>query len=71
MDETEFKALQATMPWRHVITPAPRGHIGGQIRVVNCRGQEVDLITMCRFLEVITNKLAITKPAPTQEKTNA
>jgi len=67
MDEKEFKALQATMPWRHVVLPAQRGMIGGQIMVVNNKNQEVDLLTMCRFLEVITNKLAI-KPA--QEKVN-
>jgi hypothetical protein len=68
MDEKEFKGLQATMPWRHVVFPAARGMIGGQIKVINKHGQEVDLITMCRFLEVITNKLAL-KPA--EEKTDA
>jgi len=68
MDEKEFKALQATMPWRHHILPAQRGMIGGQIVVLNNQSQEVDLLTMCRFLEVITNKLAI-KPA--QESANA
>jgi hypothetical protein len=69
MDEKEFKALQATMPWRHHILPAGPGMIGGRIVVVNNQNQEVDLITMCRFLEVITNKLAL-KVAP-QEKVNA
>lgn len=68
MDEKEFKALQATMPWRHVVYPAQRGMIGGQVKVINKNGQEVDLLVMCRFLEVITNKLAL-KPA--EESTNA
>ncbi|MFT4064239.1 hypothetical protein [Paraburkholderia sp.] len=68
MDEKEFKALQATMPWRHVVLPPQRGMIGTQIKVINKHGQEVDIITMCRFLEIITTKLAV-KPA--EEKANA
>jgi hypothetical protein len=67
MDEKEFKALQATMPWRHVIIPAQRGMIGGQIKVVNKHDQEVDLLSMCRFLDLITNKLAI---KPVEESSN-
>jgi hypothetical protein len=72
MDEKEFKALQATMPWRHVQMPDPTrmGGLGIRLVVINKNNQEVDLITMCRFLEVITNKLAV-KPAPAQESTNA
>jgi hypothetical protein len=70
MDEVEFKAIQATMPWRHVVMPFDRGMIGTRIVVLNKHNQEVDLITMCRFLEVITTKLAA-KSAPAQESTNA
>jgi hypothetical protein len=68
MDEKEFKALQSTMPWRQVNLGLGRGGIGAQIAIINKHGQEVDLIVMCRLLEVITGKLAL-KPA--EEKSNA
>lgn len=70
MNEVEFKAIQATMPWRHVSMPDRQRGIGMRLVVLNKDNQEVDLITMLRFLEVITNKLAV-KPAPAQENTNA
>jgi hypothetical protein len=54
MTEEQFKAIQGTFPWTHVIEPSG---LGGVIRVLNRHGEEVSLFDMVAFLEVITQKL--------------
>jgi hypothetical protein len=54
MSDEEFKALQATFPWTHVVHPSG---LGGHVRVLNRHGQEVPIFDMIAFLELITRKL--------------
>jgi len=62
MSEEEFAALRTTFPWREV---SIRGHRGGpNLRIVNVQMQEIDLLQMCAFLEMITTRLA----GPTESK---
>lgn len=63
MNEQEFKALKATMPWHEQVFQTPRG---GIVQVIDNQGREVPLFTMTRFLAMITEKLArpATEAAP-------
>lgn len=56
MNETTFKELQATMPWRQHSFQTPKGQV--IIQIINKFGQEVQLLTMVAFIEMITAKLA-------------
>lgn len=56
MNDDQFKAAKATMPWTEHVFQTGRGNI---IQVIDNRGQEVPLFTMTAFLKLITAKLAI------------
>lgn len=64
MNDDQFKAAKATMPWTEHVFQTGRGNI---IQVIDNRGQEVPLFTMTAFLALITRKLS----TPAQETQNA
>jgi hypothetical protein len=57
MNDEQFKAIKATMPWteRSIQVPGSRQII---VQIIDNRGQEVPLFTMTAFLTMITAKLA-------------
>jgi hypothetical protein len=63
MTREQFEALKATMPWTHQVTGHPQ--VGGLIRVINNRGEEVSIFDMVAFLDVITQKIATNPPKDT------
>lgn len=60
MNDEQFKAAKATMPWTERVFQTGRGNI---IQMIDNAGREVPLFTMTAFLMLITAKLA----APAQE----
>jgi hypothetical protein len=54
VDQKEFEAIKATFPWTEQIIATG---VGGVVRVLDNRGQEVSIFVMTRFLEMITRKL--------------
>lgn len=62
MDQKEFDALKATFPWTERLIQTG---MGGLVQVIDNRGQEVPVFTMTRFLEMITQKLAVTETQKT------
>jgi hypothetical protein len=56
MNQKEFDAIKATFPWTESILQV--NGVGGMVRVLDNKGQEVSIFAMTRFLEMITRKLA-------------
>jgi len=55
MNDEEFQAVKATMPWTERMFRTPKG---GLVQVIDKNGAEVPMFTMTRFLVMITNKIA-------------
>lgn len=53
MNDAEFKAAQATFPWREI------RYGNGVIALHDCIGREVPLLTMTAFMVMITEKLKL------------
>lgn len=60
MTREQLEALKATMPWTHQVGGHPQ--VGGLVRVINNKGQEVDLFDMMAFLDYITKRITVEKP---------
>jgi len=71
VNEQEFKALKATMPWTERVFNTNKG---GLVQIIDNAGNEVPIFTMTRFLVMITDKLArgaATEKEPENEKASA
>jgi hypothetical protein len=55
MNEAEYQAVKATMPWKERVFQTPKG---GLVQMIDKNGVEVPLFTMTRFLIMITAKIA-------------
>lgn len=55
MDQTEFETIQATFPWTERILNI--NGMGGLIQVIDRNGNEVPILTMTKFLQMITRRL--------------
>ncbi len=64
MTEEQFKAIQGTFPWTHVVQPSG---LGGIVRVINRHGEEVPIFDMVAFLEIITHKLKQREEPPSAQ----
>ncbi len=54
MNKEEYNAIKATFPWSSRVIQTRTGSV---MQLLNNRGEEVSLITMMAFLEMITAKI--------------
>ena len=58
MTQEDFDKLRSTFPWKHQTVMTPGGWL---IRVFDRFGNEVSIVAMVEFIDMITTKIAINK----------